>query len=70
MVNRNHPDFPKYQAEWDAMVEKYNKKFKALSKEMADSGCRGKDGSGASAIVKAQNAEINALQKKYSYLFE
>lgn len=70
MVDKKHPNYPKYKAEWDAMAEKYRKKFEALATEMTLKGYRGKDSSESNAITKAQNAEIKALQKKYSYLFE
>lgn len=69
MLNKEHPDYPKFKAEWDAMSEKYAKAFKEASEEMSATGYRGKDGL-SSKIVREQNTEIKKLKEKYSYLYE
>jgi len=69
MLNKEHPDYSKFKAEWDAMSEKYAKAFKKVSEDMATTRQQGKDGL-SSKIVKEQNAEIKKLKEKYSYLYK
>lgn len=72
LLNENHPDFPKYKAEWGAIN---NAHFKEVSIEEEKFG----EITQANAhtftkiiapLRKKRNAELNALMAKYSYLYE
>ena len=68
MLNKEHPDYPKYKAEWDALVEKFDKEYDEVAEKVKHISS-GKDGECAK-VIKKQNVALAALQKKYSYLYE
>ena len=71
MVNKNHPDFPKYKAECDAVHDEWVKKEDALEEKMrANNVNSGKDNPESTKIFREFSKKFKEIQKKYYYLFE
>lgn len=71
-LNENHPDYPKYKAEWDAINDAHletvsieEEKFGKITQANAHTFTKI-----VAPLRKKRNAELNALMKKYSYLYE
>ena len=69
MVNKNHPDFPKYKAECDILHGKYVEQTNAYLEKTKDIRS-GKDSPESLKIDKEFSRKLKDIQKKYSYLFE
>lgn len=71
-LNENHPDAPRYKAEWDTINNAYleavsieEEKFGKITQANARTFAKI-----VAPLRKKRNAELNALMEKYSYLYE
>ena len=71
MLNENHPDFPKYKAEFDAAWNEWSKKEDALLEKMRANNVKsGKDNPESTRFFRELSTKLKEIKKKYAYLFE
>lgn len=68
-LNRQHRDFPEFEAKWNALVAQYKTDYaEAEAKAKADGG-HGFDCQTIGSVTKRFHQNLTALQKEYQHLY-